>query len=194
MDARRNEWREKDGDRSVARESGLKRCNDAKPSSLSRPGLAWRTNCSLARSLACPRVHTYVSNTQRVVLHVRALMETEDHARERFVSRPETSSRASAYLHACHYYLLKQTRACVCVSRTRDLDVRVDASMHTVVGDLDRITFDLHTTFEQVSAYFHVKIDPSNASCATSDLSWRPLLASFHDALVWNTFFFRCLT
>lgn len=113
MDARRNEWREKDGDRSVARESGLKRCNDAKPSSLSRPGLAWRTNCSLARSLACPRVHTYVSNTQRVVLHVRALMETEDHARERFVSRPETSSRASAYLHACHYYLLKQTRVCV---------------------------------------------------------------------------------
>lgn len=70
-------------------------------------------------------------------------METEDHARERFVSRPETSSRASAYLHACHY-LLKQTRVCVCASRTRD----VDASMHTVVGDLDRITFDLHTTFE----------------------------------------------
>lgn len=118
MDARRNEWREKDGDRSVARESGLKRCNDAKPSSLSRPGLAWRTNCSLARSLACPRVHTYVSNTQRVVLHVRALMETEDHARERFVSRPETSSRASAYLHACHYYLLKQTRVCVCIAYT----------------------------------------------------------------------------
>lgn len=124
MDARRNEWREKDGDRSVARESGLKRCNDAKPSSLSRPGLAWRTNCSLARSLACPRVHTYVSNTQRVVLHVRALMETEDHARERFVSRPETSSRASAYLHACHY-LLKQTRVCVCVHRVHGMQMRL---------------------------------------------------------------------
>lgn len=55
MDAR-NEWREKDGDRSVARESGLKRCNDAKPSSLSRPGLAWRTNCSLACLPACAHV------------------------------------------------------------------------------------------------------------------------------------------
>lgn len=52
------------------------------------------------------------------MLHVRALMETEDHARERFVSRPETSSRASAYLHACHYYLLKQTRVCVCIAYT----------------------------------------------------------------------------
>lgn len=51
-----SEWREKDGDRSVERESGLKRCNDAKPSSLSRPGLAWRTNCSLARLLACVHV------------------------------------------------------------------------------------------------------------------------------------------
>lgn len=56
MDAR-NEWREKDGDRSVARESGLKRCNDAKPSSLSRPGLAWRTNCSLACLPACAHVY-----------------------------------------------------------------------------------------------------------------------------------------
>lgn len=171
-----NEWREKDGDRSVARESGLKRCNDAKPSSLSRPGLAWRTNCSLA----CP--HTYVSNNTQRALHVRALMETEDHARERFVSRPETSSRASAYLHACHY-LLKQARV-----RTR---VWMCAQMRLCIRQsaISIESLSICATFEQLSAYFHVKIGPSNAPCATLDRSWRTLLASFHDALVWNTFF-----
>lgn len=130
-----------------------------------------------ARSLAYPRVYTYVSNTQRV-LHVRALMKTEDHARERFVSRPETSSRASAYLHTCHY-LLKQIRVCM----------RVDASMHTRQSVISFESLSICTTFESVSVYFHVKIGPSNASCATLDRSWRTLLASFHDALVWNIFF-----